>query len=202
LLSYRELKVTPLSLNMQKEICNINDLPEEIVSVVTEYVGVDTLALLQHINSFFRSVCLRHWNKAKEGNSCYILPFFSSISQLQWVLTEGGYPEELASRPNFLMSIAAHGGNIEIMKWLRERSPPCSWSEVCCLSAVRNGQLEALKWLREQRPPCPWDELSVHAARGHVDMLLWMRSLPTSELPVTIDQIGGEEILVIVCVFE
>lgn len=179
---------------MQKQSCHVNDLPEEIIGEITEFVGLDFLSLLQYVSTFFRQVCLRHWAKDdadEQGSTFTIHPFFSSLTLLNWVLTEGGYPESLAARPFFLAINVAYHGNIEAMKWLRTRDPSTTWNSECCQAAVGGGQLEMLQWLRGQSPPCPWDQATVEAARGHLDTLLWMQSLPAAEVPLPLEHISG-----------
>jgi hypothetical protein len=55
---------------------------------------------------------------------------------------------------------AALGGNLDVLKWLRdENDPPCPWNNNNCAIAARGGHLDVLKWLRDENdPPCPWDE--------------------------------------------
>ncbi|WZN66380.1 ANK_REP_REGION domain-containing protein [Chloropicon roscoffensis] len=74
--------------------------------------------------------------------------------------------------------MAALGGHLEALKWLRGQDPPCRWDEHTCEFAAQGGSLEALKWLRDQDPPCPWDkDTCVQAAyRGQLEMLKWLRS--------------------------
>ena len=71
---------------------------------------------------------------------------------------------------------AAHGGHLELVKWLRANG--CPWGVRTSTSAARGGQLEVLQWMRAQDPPCPWD-LSVcyyAALEGHLEVLRWARS--------------------------
>ena len=48
---------------------------------------------------------------------------------------------------------AAEGGQLEVLKWLRENG--CPWCERTCMSAAKGGHLEILKWARENG--CPWN---------------------------------------------
>ena len=52
-----------------------------------------------------------------------------------------------------VMGMAAHSGNLELVKWLRGNG--CPWSLHTCSDAVRQGHVEVLRWLRENG--CPWD---------------------------------------------
>lgn len=161
-----------------QQSCQLNDLPEEIVSVIAECVGLEFLGLLQFVDSFFLQVCLRIWGKVKHGNRYYVRPFCSSVSLLEWMLGDGGYPEVRARSRCLLMTFAAGEGQIEVMEWLHRQNPPYPWGTEVCFAASEAGNLTALQWLRGQLPPCPWDQRSVEVAGGHIDILLWMKSLP------------------------
>jgi hypothetical protein len=158
----------------------LDDLPEEIVSIVAEYVGFEFLGLLQFVNASFRQVCLRTWRITEHEYRCAIQPFCSSVSLLKWALGDGGYPDPGEVSP-CLMTCTAAEGHIEVLQWLREQDPPYLWSADVCLAAIRSGNLAALQWLRRQAPPCPWDHRAVEAAAGQIDILLWMQSVPEEE---------------------
>jgi hypothetical protein len=82
----------------------------------------------------------------------------------------------------YTCSAAADGGHLEILQWARENG--CPWNEWTCAYAAEGGHLETLKWLRENG--CPWDEWTcVYAAhRGNLEVLKWARenSCPWDEL--------------------
>ena len=42
---------------------------------------------------------------------------------------------------------------MEILKWLRSQDPPCPWDEHTCTLAAEGGHLEVLKWLRREGCP-------------------------------------------------
>ena len=48
---------------------------------------------------------------------------------------------------------AAHGGNLQVVQWLRGEG--CSWDYKTCSHAVHKGHVEVLRWVRENG--CPWD---------------------------------------------
>ncbi|WZN63314.1 hypothetical protein HKI87_07g48620 [Chloropicon roscoffensis] len=50
--------------------------------------------------------------------------------------------------------LAADGGHLELVKWLRAKG--CPWDQSTSRSAAIAGQLEVLQWMRGQDPPCPW----------------------------------------------
>ena len=56
--------------------------------------------------------------------------------------------------------LAAGGGQLEVLRWLREHGYP--WGASTCDAASR-GHLDVLKWLREQG--CPWSESNVYERR-------------------------------------
>ena len=67
--------------------------------------------------------------------------------------------------------MAAHGGHLELVKWLRAKG--CPWGKVTSLGAALAGQLEVLQWMRAQDPPCPWDSNVCYfaACQGHLEVL-------------------------------
>ena len=48
--------------------------------------------------------------------------------------------------------MAAWGGHLEVLQWLRGEG--CPWSHLTCSRAVENGNVEVLRWARENG--CPW----------------------------------------------
>jgi len=73
-------------------------------------------------------------------------------------------------------SWAAQGGHLEVLQWMRDQDPPCPWDSDVCYQAARKGHLEVLRWARSQG--CPWDEEVSWAAanNGHLEVLRWARS--------------------------
>ena len=72
--------------------------------------------------------------------------------------------------------LAAFGGHLEVMKWLRAKG--CPWGTGTSRSAALGGHLEVLQWMRGQDPPCPWDSRVCYwaALGGHLEVLRWARS--------------------------
>jgi hypothetical protein len=74
--------------------------------------------------------------------------------------------------------LAAEGGHLDVLRWLRAQDPPYPWDAHTCHAAARRGHLGVLRWLRAQDPPCPWSKLTCSAAAtsGHLDVLRWLRA--------------------------
>ena len=70
---------------------------------------------------------------------------------------------------------AAHGGQLEVMKWLRAKGCPCGTLTSCW--AAQGGHLQVLQWMRAQDPPCPWHSGVCYyaAGEGHLDVLRWAK---------------------------
>ena len=83
--------------------------------------------------------------------------------------------EPLYIMNEYMCAMAASGGHIKVLGWLRQYG--CPWEEDTCCEAAEAGHLDVLKWLRNQDPPCPWDESACYAAAymGHLDVLKWLR---------------------------
>jgi hypothetical protein len=95
--------------------------------------------------------------------------YLSSAALFVLARDEFGMPE----RKKDIAAIAARGGHLEVLKWLRAKKGRCSWTSRVCESAAGQGCLQIIQWLRTQRPPCPWNkETCGAAARGsHVEVL-------------------------------
>lgn len=70
--------------------------------------------------------------------------------------------------------LAARGGHIDVLRWLRGRG--CPWDEQTCEQAAAGGHLSLLQWARARG--CPWNEWTCEAAAagGHLDVLQWARA--------------------------
>ena len=88
-------------------------------------------------------------------------------------------------------ALAAKGGHLEVLKWLRfgsaedshdeEDGTACPWNQSTCAYAAAGGHLEVLKWARAHG--CDWDSSDVDspydcaalaAQGGHLEMLTWL----------------------------
>ena len=71
---------------------------------------------------------------------------------------------------------AAHGGHLEVLKWLRAKG--CPWDEETSNEVACEGHLEVLQWMRAQDLPYPWtSDVCYYAAHyGHLEVLRWARS--------------------------
>ena len=61
-----------------------------------------------------------------------------------------------------VMVVAAYYGRLEMVKWLKEQGWP--WSPTVSWAAASMGRLEVLQWLRENG--CPWDQTTCESAAG------------------------------------
>ena len=69
--------------------------------------------------------------------------------------------EDLCARRSGICALAARGGHLEVLQWLREHG--CPWDAWTCELAARGGHLEALQWARAN--DCPWDPWSAPRPR-------------------------------------
>jgi len=72
-----------------------------------------------------------------------------------------------------MFSAAAKFGHLEVLRWLRPQTPPCTLDGSECYQAALNGQLEIVQWLRALNPPFPWGEdmCTGFASNGHLEGL-------------------------------
>jgi hypothetical protein len=86
---------------------------------------------------------------------------------------------------------AAAGGHLGVLKWLH--STGCPWSSVACDTAAEGGHLEVLKWMRNQG--CPWDVSTCYAAAagGHLLVLQWLHNsgCPWDSTTCAVAAVGG-----------
>jgi hypothetical protein len=70
-----------------------------------------------------------------------------------------------------LCSLAARGGHLPVLQWLRANG--CPWDESTCEEAAGGGHLAMLQWANANG--CPWDvsTSTSAAAGGHLDVLQW-----------------------------
>jgi len=90
----------------------------------------------------------------------------AGCGRTEWVERGGVFDE-------YTCAAAAMGGQIRVLKWLRERDCPMYRNEWTCYRAARGGHLEVLQWLREEG--CPWDSDTCKeaAANGNFEVLRW-----------------------------
>jgi len=75
---------------------------------------------------------------------------------VKWLCGEQGFAMDVD-----VMGMAACGGNLELVQWLRAEG--CSWNWLTCYWAIEKGHVEVLRWARENG--CPWT-LTILAAPG------------------------------------
>lgn len=138
----------------------------------------DLLALI-FINWIDPMCCLAVLLTCKRFNSVYRLHMYSRgpvhsytslyCSRLQLI----EWSVDIAAMPTGqLCNYCAEAGNLEALKYLRGRSPPCPWSEGTCAAAARGGHLVTLMWMRRQDPPCPWSERTSRLAVEYQQLIV------------------------------
>ena len=78
-----------------------------------------------------------------------------------------------------MCSIAADGGHIEVIAWLRAQG--CSWDKFTFFTAIRGGHLDLLQWLREQGCPCDKEQGLAYAthcrnAPNSTQIISWLEA--------------------------
>ena len=99
-----------------------------------------------------------------------------ALELVQWMCQEGAAVEgtKTGELDDEVMSSAAMGGNLMLVRWLRVFKG-CKWDGAACALAAKHGHLEILQWLRANG--CPADaDVTEHAVdQGHVEVLRWAR---------------------------
>lgn len=135
--------------------------PEDIVSLVREYLNSTENIFLQMTNSRY----------SKITNDMY-LSELSSVGQLIWA-------KRYYKIWNVKLSHAiAKNGSIELMDFIRDQDKPCPYNVQTCAIAALYGHLELLIWLRTPRygrHSCKMDyKVRENAAlNGHLHILKW-----------------------------
>jgi hypothetical protein len=70
--------------------------------------------------------------------------YLSSASLFVWARQELHMP----ARKKDIAAIAARGGHLEVLKWLRAKKGRCSWARSVCENAAEHGHLHELEWSR------------------------------------------------------
>ena len=73
-----------------------------------------------------------------------------------------------------ICALAAEGGHLVVLQWLRGNS--CEWDWRTCARAAEYGHLEVLRWARENG--CEWNSSTCTSAAGggHLEVLQWARA--------------------------
>lgn len=102
---------------------------------------------------------------------CSSAAWHGHMTVLHW-LREQGCPWD-----EDVYELAAMGGQLAVLQWVKAQDPPCPWSEAACSTAAGGGHLEVLQWLRAQDPPCPWhpEKMCVDAVNSkQLPLLQWV----------------------------
>lgn len=118
------------------------------------------------------------WLRSKhcpwDHNTCSDAARNGHVDVLKWAI-DNKCP---IKRENLIWEFAVKGGQIEVLKFLRERKYPWT-NNSCSLAAVCNG-IETLKWLRENG--CPWGTFNCKIVRilcqndRYDELLKWINS--------------------------
>lgn len=105
-----------------------------------------------------------------EADECSAAASRGDLAELQR-LKSRGYPWD-----EWVCSLAASSGHLEVLQWARAQDPPCPWSSLVCVYAVKGGHSSVLQWALTQSPPCPWSKWVCAAAaeEGDLATLQWL----------------------------
>lgn len=112
---------------------------------------------------------LKPQNIPRDGSVLRLAAFRGHIQALEWYETHIG---SLSSHLIDIMGLAAAGGKIALLKWLRdERKMPLI--KDACSSAAKYGQIETLRWLIANKCPYDWQLILAAVKRDQVHVLEW-----------------------------
>jgi hypothetical protein len=99
-----------------------------------------------------------------------------NLDVLIWIKNNNAHRWEMVCQRVRLCFIAANGGKLKILQWLRSKDGGnCRWDKQTCQYAAHAGHFELLKWAHQNG--CPWDEFTCAyaALKGHLEILKWAR---------------------------
>lgn len=110
--------------------------------------------LIQQIFSYVNTETIETFIKKSNGQRKVF-----DMTKLTWQRLDG------------LVIMAVEYGHMDILMYCSQRG--CYFNEFHTSTAASYGQLEVLKWLRSRDPPCPWNTWTLwHASEeGHLDIL-------------------------------
>lgn len=138
-------------------------------------------AVVSHLHSRDASMlsrtCRELTHLRPEKEEFRVANFYQSVSLLTWAAQNG------CALEGRLRAITASLGDVEAMVCLE--SMGCEFDETTTAAAALGGNLDTLRWLREKPNPCAWDETTTDnaAGGGHVELLSWAydRGCPVSD---------------------
>ena len=105
------------------------------------------------VNWALREGCPRFF---KSYNMARVAAQHGHRELLQWLCRERAWSWHMFgafAMDADVMSWAAMGGNLDLVRWLRGEG--CPWDKWTCYFAAQRGHVETLRWARENG--CPWD---------------------------------------------
>ena len=150
-----------------------NDVTRDINSYFMQFLNKQDKGFLRKTCKTLREKGVMEtekWGKDK-GTLCDYAATHGFLFLMQWAHKNGYHWNDNTC------TVAALGGHLNVLQWLRKQDPPCPWNGRTCSRAAENGHLKVLKWLRKQYPPCPWNEWTCEQAaeNGHLKVLKWLR---------------------------
>jgi hypothetical protein len=73
--------------------------------------------------------------------------YMTSVSLFVWARNELGMPKR-----EDIAAVAAEGGHLDVLEWLRAKEGRCAWPSSICDSAAGKGHLHVLEWLQTHIP--------------------------------------------------
>lgn len=167
-------------------MATIESLPKDVIGVIVDFVPTPARLPLLFLRRFHNVV--RHRKPSSFLVNAYPCSLeaceMGYMSLLVWCIEKLKY---ILMTMN--CNVAARGGQLEILKWLREPchvvretrecvSPgPCLWSHETMHFASIKGQLEVMKWLHLNGCPVDAWACAASAKCGHFEALKWLRGI-------------------------
>jgi len=151
---------------MMRKFRKIGVLPPDLVAICVGYMGRRDL--------YYAA------GRMSLGDSWRYAAAFDLVHVLDHVGWHPALPFEL------ILWDATESGSMSILKWA-DANIPWHWDKIHCNSAAYRNDLDMLKWLRTRDPPCPWDVNAIlvnarmNKADASRDMFTWLLSQMTPE---------------------
>jgi hypothetical protein len=142
-----------------------DDIPSEVfIQYILPFVGRHQYRFVAAVDRYFHTAYVAAF---PEKVTCYDA---STIEHAKICFNEKKIQYHFQC---FLCDIAARGGHLTVLKYLR--SIQCPWGNYTCAYAAKNGHLDVLQWCHENG--CPWRAITCANAanNGHLNVIKWCR---------------------------
>ena len=161
---------------MQSEHGLWNRLPHDLLrALVREYASKWSMVLWYAFKGMQRLDVIDEemWLTSKRV-LCKEACALGALALIQWSIEH-----ECTVDPD-CVRVAADGGDLRTLQWLRSRNPSLPWTCKAYRKACEKGDVRTVRWLHERGCPHDLDVTPRAAKGGHLDLVAWWYSIDPS----------------------